>query len=84
MKKFIPPKYLRIPNPLLDFKIANPAGEEDHYHDKRYEQIPHTIGESFNCVYRECANTPQTVCPECVEYICADHLYRHPNCEAGR
>lgn len=24
------------------------------------------------------------VCKECFEYVCSDHIYRHPNCERGR
>lgn len=24
------------------------------------------------------------VCQECNEYVCNDHLYRHPNCSEGR
>lgn len=24
------------------------------------------------------------VCIGCTEYLCNDHLYRHPNCEEGR
>jgi hypothetical protein len=30
------------------------------------------LGESMN------------VCIECLEYVCDDHLYRHPNCSNGR
>lgn len=24
------------------------------------------------------------VCVECLEYLCSDHLWRHPNCDEGR
>lgn len=24
------------------------------------------------------------VCIECLEYVCNDHLWRHPNCSEGR
>ena len=24
------------------------------------------------------------VCIECIEYVCDEHLYRHPNCSEGR
>jgi hypothetical protein len=24
------------------------------------------------------------VCIECIEYVCDDHLYRHPKCSNGR
>lgn len=24
------------------------------------------------------------VCIECIEYVCNEHLYRHPNCSEGR
>lgn len=24
------------------------------------------------------------VCEECLEYVCNEHLYRHPNCCEGR
>ncbi len=25
-----------------------------------------------------------TVCKECIEYFCDDHIYRHPNCCNGK
>ena len=24
------------------------------------------------------------VCKGCMDYVCSDHLFRHPNCELGR
>jgi|FLOH01.1.fsa_nt_gi hypothetical protein len=24
------------------------------------------------------------VCKSCLEYVCTEHVYRHPNCEQGR
>ena len=25
-----------------------------------------------------------TVCINCIEYVCDEHLYRHPNCDLGK
>ena len=40
--------------------------------------------ESVECCQNDCTKMPQTVCKECNEYVCEDHLYRHPNCEEGK
>ena len=88
MKRNTRPSYLPVPNGLEDIKIANPSGIAGLYFDKknreRNEFLPHTIGEDFECSYGGCAKQPQSVCPECVSYICEEHLYRHPNCSEGR
>jgi len=75
------PPYLKMPkgNPY-GIKIGNPEAE-DQYRHKRYDEIPKTLGEDYWC---HCGKRPQTVCPECIEYLCEDHLYRHPKCEVGK
>jgi len=79
------PHYLPIPqntwNKPLNIKIANQEGISELYRDKRYNEIPHTLGENFWC---HCGKRPQTVCVECLAYLCEEHLYRHPDCEVGR
>ena len=39
---------------------------------------------SVECIVKSCTNIPNTVCEECVQYVCKEHLYRHPDCKEGR
>lgn len=73
-----------IKNNPFGFKVAIRGCEAELYHDKRYDDIlgAENTGVSCHCVV--CSKMPQTVCKECVEYVCEDHLYRHPNCDEGR
>ena len=76
-----------IPNQKYSFlKIANPAADASYYYDKKYNpDIAYGIGrESIKCAYSSCETLPQTVCFVCNEYVCENHLYRHPNCDRGR
>ena len=67
------PEYLKTPKNPWNIKIANLEGLGELYEG--------STGESFEC---HCGKRPQTVCKECLAYLCEDHLYRHPDCEAGR
>ena len=75
-----------ITNPKYDFiKIANPAGEAELYGRHDYNDGLSTgEGYEMKCAYSSCPKLPQTVCRACTEYVCEEHLYRHPNCEDGR
>ena len=39
---------------------------------------------SVQCAYKGCSKLPDTVCEECVQYVCNEHLYRHPDCDEGK
>jgi len=77
-----------VPIPTVKFpeiKIANLYAEETMYRDPRYDKLlgtNNTRGEDTSCFM--CGKFPQTVCIECVEYVCENHIYRHSNCDLGR
>lgn len=62
--------------------IANPGGDAARLMDEQTN--PDGLLDKPKCAYKSCEKYPQTVCTECVEYICEDHIFRHPNCEAGK
>jgi hypothetical protein len=62
-------------------KIANRGAEENLYRDKR---VAHIDTGEMACVVKSCMKLPQTVCEGCLEYVCENHVHRHPNCEQGR
>ena len=37
-----------------------------------------------SCAYKGCPKMPDTVCEECIKYVCNEHLYRHPDCDEGK
>jgi len=66
-------------------KIANKDGDASMLNDPRYSVLgSNQDGSDFHCCTKFCSKMPQTVCKECNEYICEDHLFRHPNCQEGR
>ena len=71
------------PNPEWNIKIANRDAIAENYtnNSKDYEGIETGAVE---CVQKSCTKFPQTVCQECFEYVCEDHVYRHPNCNQGK
>ncbi len=72
----------RIDNPKYDFiKVANRGSEGELYRDER---VAHIDTGEMACAVKSCVKLPQTVCEDCIEYLCEDHLYRHPNCAMGR
>ncbi len=75
-----------IPNPTYNFiKIANRGAEQELYYDSRYNPDRKlAIKEDMKCAYTSCETLPQTVCQSCNEYVCENHIYRHPFCEEGR
>ena len=77
---------LWIPNPKHRWlRIANPRAEEELYFNKKYNPDQAIgLGVEMKCAYTSCEAFPQTVCAGCQEYVCENHLYRHPNCEVGR
>ena len=36
------------------------------------------------CAYSGCSKMPDTVCEECIKYVCNEHLHRHPDCDEGK
>ena len=36
------------------------------------------------CCNNSCSKLPDTVCETCIQYVCNEHLYRHPDCEEGK
>jgi len=75
------PNKFWITNPKYNIIIANKGAEEGLYRDKRADHIQ--TGD-LKCKVKSCSKIPQTVCEECVEYVCEDHLHRHPDCDNGR
>ena len=71
------------PNPEYNIKIANKEALADNYINKsdQYDDVETGIVE---CVIKSCMSTPQTVCIECNEYVCENHVYRHPDCNQGK
>lgn len=70
-------------NPYV--KIAMKGGEGDMYNDKRYEDVLGSENSEYrSCTCIVCGKLPQLVCEGCIEYLCEDHVYRHPDCEEGR
>jgi len=47
-----------------------------------YRDKVHT-GE-VSCCNNSCSKLPDTVCETCIQYVCNEHLYRHPDCEEGK
>jgi len=37
-----------------------------------------------SCAYGGCDKMPDTVCEECIKYVCNEHIHRHPNCDEGK
>jgi hypothetical protein len=72
-----------INNNPFGFKIGLSGAEGDMYRDKRYDDLIGPKGTEA-CLCSVCGNMPQTVCEGCLEYLCENHVYRHPNCEEGR
>ena len=68
-----------------EIKIANKEANEFMVKDPRYDILGSTgEGLDFQCVQKSCTKMPQTVCKECIGYVCEDHLFRHPDCSEGR
>ena len=67
----------------VDMKRA----EADLYKEKRaaqqevYDKVE--TGE-VRCCTKSCENFPDGVCEECVQYVCKEHVHRHPDCDNGR
>jgi len=75
---------LIIPRPQFPFiKIANKDADESFWKDPRYEVLGGR-GDDVKCITKFCTKMPQTVCKLCNEYICEDHMFRHPDCQEGR
>jgi len=61
--------------------------EADLYKNKQasqkeiYEKVE--TGE-VACAYGGCTKMPDTVCEECIKYVCNEHLHRHPDCDEGK
>ena len=36
------------------------------------------------CCTKSCENFPDGVCEECVQYVCKEHVHRHPDCDEGK
>ena len=77
--------YIWVPNPNPDYniKIANRDAIAEKYTSNSSDYDDVETG-SVECCQNDCTKMPQTVCKECNEYVCEDHLYRHPNCEEGK
>ena len=77
--------FVPTPNPEWNIKIANKDAVAEKYGskdgDKDYGDVETGAVE---CCQKSCTKMPQTVCKECFEYVCEDHLYRHPNCNQGK
>ena len=71
------------PNPAYNIKIANKEAVAEKYTSKSKDYDDVETG-AVECCQKSCVKFPQTVCKECNEYVCEDHVYRHPNCEDGR
>ena len=54
------------------------------HNDKRYEELTGKSADSNDVWCVACESRPIGVCESCVEFVCKEHLYRHPNCEEGR
>lgn len=76
------PDYHFIQNNPYGIKVGLKGAEGTLYNDKRYDDVLGTISPDCHCIV--CGKMPQTVCEGCIEYLCEDHLFRHPDCEHGR
>jgi len=78
-------EYIWVPNPNPDYniKIANKEAVAENYTNKSKDYADVETGD-VACCDKECTKFPQTVCKECLEYVCEDHVYRHPKCEEGK
>jgi len=36
------------------------------------------------CCTKSCENFPDGVCEECIQYVCKEHVHRHPDCDEGK
>jgi len=36
------------------------------------------------CCNKSCENFPDGVCEECIQYVCKEHIHRHPDCSEGK
>ena len=73
------------PNPEWNIKKANKDAVAENYGSKiGREQYDDVETGAVECIQKSCNKFPQTVCQECFEYVCEDHLYRHPNCNQGK
>ena len=77
----IDPNKFWITNPKYNIIIANKGAEESIYRDPR---VAHIQTGEMKCKQKGCSKMPQTVCEDCVEYVCEEHLHRHPDCANGR
>ena len=75
--------YVPNPNPNWNIKIANKDAVAENYTNKSEDYSDVETG-VVECCQKSCVKMPQTVCVECMEYVCEDHLYRHPNCNQGK
>lgn len=65
-------------------RFAESGTESEEFHDAMQEAGP--VECSVCKIKFGQGNKGQTlnVCIECLEYVCNDHMYRHPNCSEGR
>ena len=71
------------PNPNYNILIANKEANAEKYTSKSKDYEDVETG-AVECCSKACTKMPQTVCRECLEYVCEDHVYRHPDCEEGK
>ncbi len=79
--------YIHVPrpNPYYNIKIANKDAVAEKYNSKSgREQYGDVETGAVECCQKSCTKMPQTVCVECLEYVCEDHIYRHPDCNQGK
>lgn len=39
---------------------------------------------TVECCQKSCTKLPDGVCEECIQYVCKEHEFRHPNCKEGK
>mgnify|MGYP001109637303 FL=1 len=58
--------------------------ESEEFHDAMREAGPVECISCKTRFFEGMKGQALEVCKECLEYICIEHRYRHPNCESGR